>query len=142
MVITDEFKFPRPPRTDTGESPLRLKEIPGLDPLLPVNQYTRKWQRGKNWPPPQERREEELTDQSEKDLHLLVKSVNENLTKLNVAIHIGLVRHETGYGLEIFDCTNNFVCRIIKDKAIHITDLPQMLRNLQEEAGIIIDVKV
>lgn len=141
MVITDEFKFPRPPRIDTGESPLRLKAIPGMEPMLPVNHYTRKWQRDKN-KPSFEKFEETQPDQTEKNLHLLINQVNENLDKLNIAIHISLVRHETGYSLDIYDCTNNFICQLIKDKAIHITDLPQMLRNLQEEAGILIDVKV
>ncbi|MFH1215044.1 MAG: hypothetical protein V1706_00935 [Pseudomonadota bacterium] len=141
MVITDEFKFPRPPRIDTGESRLIIREIGGLSPVLPINQYRKKWRRGENRPFV-EGVEEDLTDEAEKDLQLLVSQVNQNLEKAGIAIHLGLVREDGGYALDIYDCTSGFVCQIVREEAIHIKDLPNMLKNLQQEAGILIDIKV
>lgn len=141
MVISDEVKFPRPPRIDTGESPLTIREIAGINPVLPIKQYQKKWRRGENRSYV-EGVEAHLTDEAERDLQLLVSQVNRNLEKAGIAIHLGLVREEGGYALDIYDCTNGLVCRIVRDEAIHISDLPSMLKNLQQEAGIMIDIKV
>ncbi|MCB2181713.1 MAG: hypothetical protein KQH63_06800 [Desulfobulbaceae bacterium] len=140
MVITDEFKFPRPPIRDTGESPLRLREISGIDPLLPINHHPNRWRKEKNRPYLEEV-EENLTDQAEKDLQLLIDRVNRNLEESHVAIHLGLVKLEKRYALDIYDCTGGQVCLLVKDDAVHISDLPKLLKNLQEQAGILIDLK-
>jgi hypothetical protein len=141
MVITDEFKFPRPPRIDTGESPLTIREIEGLDPVLPINRYRKKWRKGENRHYAEEAAEG-LTDAAERALHHLVHQVNQNLQNADIDLHLGLVREERGYALDIYDCTSGFICERVKEEAIHINDLPNMLKNLQQEAGILIDVQV
>ena len=141
MVITDEFKFPRPPRIDTGESPLTIREIEGLDPVLPINRYRRKWRRGETRPY-EEEVVERLSDAAERALHRLIQQVNDNLEHGDIAIHLGLVKGERGYSLDIYDCTSGFICERFKEEEIHIRDLPIMLKNLQQEAGILIDLHV
>ncbi len=141
MVITDEFKFPRRPAVDTGESPLRLREIAGINPLLPVNHYSGRWRKGKNRPYLQGV-EENLSDEAEKDLQLLIKQVNDNLEKTNIAIHLGLIKDENGYALDIYDCTSGVACFLVKDETVHISELPKLLTNLQKEVGILIDLTI
>lgn len=141
MVISEEVKFPRPPRIETGESRLTPREITGIDPVLPIRYITRKWRRGERRPFGEESMDG-LSNEAEKDLHLLVHRVNADLEKANVPIHLGLVREERGYALDIYDCTDGLACRIVRAEAIHIRDLPAMLKNLQQEAGLLIDIQV
>ena len=141
MVITDEFKFPRPPRLDTGESPLKVKEIDGMSPVLPINHYTRRWREERNRPYLEEV-DENLPPGAEKALQMLISKVNRHLEEANVAVHLGLVKEENGYALDIYDCTSGLACFLVKDDSIHINDLPELLRNLQQEVGILIDLQV
>lgn len=141
MVISDEIKFPRPPRLDSTPAPLLIREIDGLSPVLPINHYTKKWRKGAHRPTI-ERVDDSLSDAAERALQELITQVNENLGKANVPIHIGLVREEEGYALDIYDCGSGVVCTIVREESIHINDLPAMLRNLQQEAGLLIDLIV
>ncbi|MCJ7602751.1 MAG: hypothetical protein MUO63_14795 [Desulfobulbaceae bacterium] len=83
-----------------------------------------------------------LADAAERALHHLVHQVNQNLQNADIDLHLGLVSEKRGYALDIYDCTSGFICERVKEKAIHIYDLPNMLKNLQQEAGILIDVQV
>ena len=106
-----------------------------------MNHYTRKWQKGKNRPY-LEGVDENLPDEAERDLHLLIQQVNDNLEKHHVSIHLGLVREKNGYALDIYDCTDGLSCKLVKDEKIYIQDLPDLLKNLQQEAGILLDITV
>lgn len=106
-----------------------------------MNHYTRKWQKGKNRPY-LEGVDENLSDEAERDLQLLIHQVNDNLKKSNVDIHLGLVKEKNGYALDIYNCTDGLSCKLIKDEKIHLQDLPDLLKNLQQEAGILLDITV
>lgn len=112
-----------------------------MNPILPVNHYTRRWEKGKNRPYLEEDGENP-PDETERDLLLLIQQVNDNLKKSHVPIHLGLVREKNGYALDIYDCTDGFSCKLIKDDTIHLQDLPGLLKNLQQKAGILIDLSV
>ncbi|MEA3547511.1 MAG: hypothetical protein U9R66_07595 [Thermodesulfobacteriota bacterium] len=138
MVITDEFKFPRPPRIEPGVRDRGVDRIDGIIPVLPVKRYWRKWRKNKD------RHhlkgvDDSLPDGAEKTLQILVDKVNENLQKHQVPIHLGLVRVHNGYEIDIYDCSDNRVCKIIREDAVHLEDLSTLFRNLQEESGILID---
>ncbi len=103
-----------------------------------MNHHPGKWEKGKNRPYLKEV-EENLPDEAERDLLLLIHQVNDNLEKSHVPIHLGLVREKNGYALDIYDCTDGISCKLVKDETIHLEDLPDLLKNLQQEAGILID---
>jgi len=60
--------------------------------------------------------------------------------KHQVPIHLGLVRVNDGYEIDIYDCSDNRVCKIIREDGVHLDDLSTLFRNLQEESGILIDI--
>ena len=138
MVITDEFKFPQPPRIEPGARGRGVDRIDGIISVLPVKRYWRKWRKNKD------RHylkgvDKSLPDGAEKTLQILVDNVNENLQKHQVPIHIALVRIDNGYEIDIYDCSDNRVCRIIRENEVHFEDLSTLFHQLQEESGILID---
>lgn len=136
MVISDEFKFPRPLDWAKFSDPRRVKEIYGISAVLPIEHIQRRWYRAH-----EERSEEEEVNHVGLALQQLVDQVNANLEFHGVEIHIALVRKDEGYSLEIYDCTSLDVCRIIKEEAVNISELPLLLKNLQEGAGLLVDAE-
>ncbi len=106
-----------------------------------MNHHSGKWQKKKNRPYLEDV-DENIPDTVEKELRLLIQQVNNNLKKSNIHIHIGLVKEEKGYALDIYDCTDGISCKLVKDETIHLQDLPDLLNNLQQEAGILLDCTV
>ncbi len=103
-----------------------------------MNHHSGKWEKKKNRPYLKDI-DENIPDSAEKALRLLIQQVNTNLQKSQVPIHIGLVKEEKGYALDIYDCTDGISCKLVKDEPIHLQDLPDLLKNLQQEVGILID---
>lgn len=138
MVITDEFKFPRRPRIDTGEAPIRLREIAGISPTLPLKYLEEKYRQGTGFVYLEEV-EETLPEGAERTLQALIFQANQDFVSHGVDIHLGLKKTGEGYELDIYDCTDGNVCKLVKDDTIHIQDLALLVRNLQQEAGILVD---
>lgn len=136
MVITDEFKFPRPLDWSKFTDPRRVKEVYGISAVLPIKHIQRRWYRTH-----EERPAEEEGSRVGLALQYLVDEVNTTLQGHDVKIHIALLRKEGGYALEIYDCTDLEVCRIIKDKEVNISELPALFKNLQEGAGLLVDAE-
>ncbi len=136
MVISDEFKFPRPLDWSKFSDPRRVKEIYGISAVMPIKHVQRRWYRGH-----EERPEEEERSDVGLALEQLVDQVNASLEAHGVEIHIALVRKEEGYALDIYDCTDLDVCRIIKTESVDISELPLLLKNLQEGAGLLVDAE-
>ena len=44
-------------------------------------------------------------------------------------------------GLDIYDCTGLDACRIIKEETVNLAELPLLLKNLQEGAGLLVDAE-
>ena len=141
MVITGEYKFPPRRRIDTGETPLKTWAIPGLSPTLPINYIQKQYRQGTG-PGYLETVDETLSEGAERALQLLIVQANNDFASHGIDIHIGLVKSSAGYALDIYDCTDGFVCKLIQDNTIHIEDLPNLIRNLQQEAGILLDTNV
>ncbi|HSR37069.1 MAG TPA: hypothetical protein VLL73_07780, partial [Desulfurivibrionaceae bacterium] len=77
-------------------------------------------------------------DETEAVRHL-VERVNLSLDDHRILLHLVLVRTDEGYVLDVYDCTGNEACTVVRDFEIAIADLPLLLRNLEEEAGLLID---
>lgn len=138
MVISDEIKFPRPIRID----PYRKKEkkvdpIDGLSPVARIGAFTREWQRNR-----EERRQQEqalLPSTEETAVRRLVEQVNTHLENQKIPLHLVLSKDEHGYSLDLYNCSDKAQCSVIGDVVIDLNDLPVLLRNLQQEAGILLD---
>lgn len=137
MVISDEFKFPRPLDWTKFSDPRRVKEIYGISAIMPIKHIQRRWYKS----PGEERDEAGEDDHVGMALQLLIDQVNASLEAHEVEMHISLLRKEDGYALEIYDCTDMEACRIIKAETVNISELPLLLKNLQEGAGLLVDAE-
>ena len=75
----------------------------------------------------------------EASVRRLVDQVNAHLEAQQILIHLVLIKDDHGYGLDLYDCSTNEQCSIIGDVVIDLNDLPVLLKNLQQEAGILLD---
>ncbi|MBA3004564.1 MAG: hypothetical protein FP813_12055 [Desulfurivibrio sp.] len=137
MVISDEIKFPRPIRIDPYRKEKKVDPIDGITPVARIGAFKREWQRGKE----SRRNQEEslFLSPEETSVRRLVAQVNTHLENQNILIHLVLIKDENGYSLDVYDCTGNEQCSIIGDVVIDLNDLPVLLKNLQQEAGILLD---
>jgi hypothetical protein len=137
MVISDEIKFPRPIRIDPYRAEKKVDPIDGLTPVARIGAFAREWRRNR-----EERRQREqdiFSPTEETAVRRLVEQVNTHLETQKILIHLVLIKDERGYSLDIYDCTGNERCSIIGDVVIDLNDLPVLLKNLQQEAGILLD---
>ncbi len=140
MVIgAEHFKFPPRPRVDTGEKPIQPHRVENITPVVSLNYMARLWKRRRG------RRymdEEELPSEAEKNLQSVINQVNENFREHKVDIHLSLARVRNKYVLDIYDCSDLRLCRLIGKKGITLENLPDFLRNLQENVGLVLDTAV
>ena len=137
MVISDELKFPRPIRIDPYRTEKKVAPIEGLAPVARIGAFRRDWQRDR-----EKRRGEgqaPFFSPEEGSVRRLVQQVNAHLEGQQIPIHLVLIKDEHGYTLDVYDCTGNEQCAIIGDVEIDLNDLPVLLKNLQEEAGLLLD---
>ncbi|MDG4475614.1 hypothetical protein [Thiovibrio frasassiensis] len=136
MVISDEIKFPRPIRIDPYRKEKKVDPVDGLSPIARIGAFRRDWQRNKDR---RQQREVLLPSPEEASIRRLVEQVNTHLENQNILIHLVLIKDEHGYSLDVYDCTFDDQCAIIGDVVIDLDDLPALLKNLQQEAGILLD---
>ncbi len=137
MVISEEIKFPRTTRIDPYRSEKKVDPIDGLAPVARIGAFTREWQRNR-----EERRRQAqalFPSTEETAVRRLVEQVNTHLENQKILIHLVLIKDKHGYSLDVYDCTGNERCTIIGDVVIDLNDLPVLLKNLQQEAGILLD---
>ena len=137
MVISDEIKFPRPIRIDPYRKEKKVDPIDGLSPVARIGAFTREWQRNREG-----RRQQEqalFSSTEETGVRRLVEQVNTHFATQKILIHLVLIKDEHGYSLDVYDCSGTEQCSIIGDAVIDLNDLPALLRNLQQEAGILLD---
>lgn len=136
MVISDEIKFPRPIRIDPYRTEKKVDPIDGLTPIARIGAFTREWQRNKEG---RHQQRQALPPTEETSVRRLVEQVNTHFENQRIPIHLVLMKDEQGYSIEVYDCTGNERCSIIGDVVIDLNDLPILLKNLQQEAGILLD---
>lgn len=69
----------------------------------------------------------------------MVERVNNNLEKNGILVHLVLKKDDDGFSVDVYDCTSNEVCEIIRDMVVDLNDLPALIRKLQQETGFIVD---
>lgn len=134
-----DIKDPLPRITE----PEKVKER-ATEPVLAVNPVTRVRTLRQQWP--RRRARKYAADQAEPDMPLAEKSVRSLIDRVNqdmeahgVKIHLVLKQEKEGYVLDIYDCSTENLCSIIGDIEITLEELPQLICNLQEEVGLLID---
>jgi hypothetical protein len=137
MVISEEIKFPRSIRIDPYRSEKKVDPIDGINRVARIGAFTREWQRNR-----EERRQQEQAlypATEETAVRRLVTQVNSHFENQKIPIHLVLIKSEHGYSLDVYDCTGDEQCSIIGDVVIDLNDLPVLLKNLQQEAGLLLD---
>ena len=76
---------------------------------------------------------------AERDLRHVLTQVNADLSANGLPLHLVFARNEAGSTLNVYDCSNNEVCRLTRDVPLKFEDLSITLDNLQHETGIIIN---
>ncbi len=96
---------------------------------------------GWDWPQGGRRRHQRDTGSkvSIRKIRILADQVNANLTACGILIHLVLTFDSGVWGLDIYDCSDNWQCRIIHAVAIDLDELTGLLTSLQREAGIMLD---
>ena len=138
MVISDEIKFPRHIRVEPYKTETRVESVEHLAALQKIGQFSRRWAVH-----PERRQKQKdkkkLSGVDLKAVQNLLKQVNEDLDRHDVLIRLVLSHDEGGYTLDVYDCTNQTECRIINDIVINVDELSILLRNLHQEAGLLVD---
>ena len=138
MVISDELKFPKTTPVDPFKTETKVKNIDNIPPVEKIGNFRRQWKKN-----PERKSNEKgkklLTEEESKTVRSMVEQVNKDLTNHNVLIHLVLTQDDDGFSLDVYDCTDNYVCKVVKDIIINVNDLPVLIRNLQQEAGLLVD---
>ncbi|MDH5297764.1 MAG: hypothetical protein OEV91_01955, partial [Desulfobulbaceae bacterium] len=86
------------------------------------------------------RRNAPLLPDGAKEVRTMIGKANQNLEQQGVPVRLVLIREEEGYAIDVYDCQDDSACRTIGDLLIDLDDLPTLLRNLDREAGILVDI--
>lgn len=132
-----EVRNPTPVPPEPESKPRTAEQVDDLRPVAKVRYFRRQWIR-RRWEYGKSV-EGALVPTAEKSVRRLIDKVNQDLERQNVKIHLRLLKEEENYLLDIYDCSDNKVCNIIGDLIIPLDDLPHFIKNLQEEAGVLLD---
>ncbi|MEW6594454.1 MAG: hypothetical protein AB1413_06230 [Thermodesulfobacteriota bacterium] len=140
MVISDEIKFPRVVPVDPYRADRRVEAVDGTAPIARIGAFKREWNRRRGTGGHQAgRRATSLSPDEAEAVRLLMERVNTSLEDHRIMLHLVLVRTDEGFSVDVYDCTGNESCTVVRDFEIAPDDLPLLLRNLEEEAGLLID---
>lgn len=140
MVITEEFKFPPilpvpPYRPDRQlEAIIPVGQVGPVARLRYLRRELRKKERagsGKSIP---------ASPRVEKAFRMLIEQLNQDMETQGIQIYLVLVPETAGYSIDVYDCTDKMLCRLVREVYIGVKELPDMIRNLQEKAGILVDI--
>lgn len=138
MVISEEIKFPRIQPLDAYRAGRKVEAVDGSQPVFRIGAFKREWDRRRG-AAQQPRRPGMLSPEEAEAVRQLVERVNANLDDHHILLHLVLVQTEEGVSVEVYDCTGQDACTVMRDFEIAVSDLPLLLRNLEEESGLLID---
>ena len=140
MVITEEFKFPPtlpvPPYRPDRQI-VALTAAGQVSPVARLRYFRRELRKkrssgsGESIP---------AAPQGEKALRMMIEQLNQDLETQGIQIHLVLVPEAAGYSVDVYDCTEKILCRLVHGVRINVDKLSHLIRNLQEKAGILIDI--
>jgi hypothetical protein len=76
----------------------------------------------------------------ERAIREMISRANEDLIANGVPLHLVLARDNEGYCLNIYDCSDEKVCRLSQEVHLDLHELLTILDNIQHETGIIINI--
>lgn len=139
MVISDEIKFPRPVHIDPYRKERKVEATDGITPIARIGAFTQHWNREREGEESPRHPRRQLTPNEESELRHLLTQANTGLEQRHILLRLVLTKDETGYALDVYDCTNDDICQVVGDLVISLDDLPALLRNLEEQSGLLID---
>jgi hypothetical protein len=139
MVISDEIKFPRIRPVDPYRADRKVEAVDGTPPIARIGAFKREWNRRRGETAHRPQQASALSPDETEAVRHLVERVNTSLEDHRILLHLVLVKAGEGYVLDIYDCTGSEACTVVRDFDIAIADLPLLLRNLEEAAGLLID---
>ena len=69
----------------------------------------------------------------------LIEKVNNDLADHGIPVHLSLITSAGRLFLDIYDCTDNEVCSLIREEDIPLEGLPALMAKLRQETGLLID---
>lgn len=138
MVISDEIKFPRLPKVEPYKADKKVEAVDGPMPVARIGAFKREWNRRRGEEQAAQERENFLTA-DEETIKKMVARVNNRLEEQQIQLHLLVIKGDDGYMIDVYDCTSGDRCTIVRDIVIDLEDLPILLRNLEEETGILVD---
>ncbi len=140
MVISDEMKFPPPVRVEPYKGGEELEVVEGVAPLKRIGDFQQAWGRAREEAGRQARQKKGADlPGGPQQVKELVEQVNRRLTDQGILLHLVLVRDEEGYTLDVYDCTDNEVCTVIRDFIVHVDELPLLAYKLENRIGLLVD---
>lgn len=76
----------------------------------------------------------------ERSLRQMVSQVNEDMATNGLPLHLVLAKNKEGYSLDIYDCSDDELCRLAQEVPLDLNNLLTILDNLQHETGIIVNI--
>ncbi len=140
MVISDEIKFPRPVHVKTF--PARGEVVPATEvaALKRLGNFQKEWSRARqNAGKRKEKQKFGLLPGGRKHIRDLVDQVNNHLDDQGIMLHLVLVKDDEGFAFDVYDCTKNQVCTVIRDFVVNYDDLPVLAAKLENETGLLLD---
>jgi len=122
---------------DPARSEKKIDPVDGIPAVVRIGAFKREWARGRE--ERRRRQEESLWDTDELSVRRLVERVNRHLERRHIPIHLVLIRDVNGYAIDVYDCTGNQQCTLVGDVLIDLSELPILLKNLEQETGILLD---
>jgi len=139
-MVVHEMRDPVLYQAERPRGPRReVVPMAQADPLRTIDGLLlkREWERSR------ERRERRgralLAPRAERAVRRLLEQVNQRLETCGVKIHLVLTRDESGFALDVYDCGSEGSCSRVLDLFIDLAELPDLLRRLEGEAGILVD---
>lgn len=138
MVISDELKFPLVVPVDPFRKERKVEAVFAIPAIARIGAFRQGWNRNREEerPPPKRRR---LDADQEREVRRQMERANLNFENHDIQLRLLLTRTEEGYQLDLYDCTGDTVCQVVADLLVTFDDLPALLRNLEEEGGLLID---
>lgn len=125
---------PKPIRKDLSPS-LPIGRVRPVDRLVLRQEWEKRKERGRR-PTPSPR--PSLTERS---LQQMVNQANEDLTANGLPLRLVLAKNDEGYSLDIYDCSDETLCRLAQEVPLDLNHLLTTLDNIQHETGIIVNIK-
>jgi hypothetical protein len=136
MVISDEVKFPRLAKIESFRADKKVGTLEGPLPVARIEAFMREWGRRRGEGQPRTK----FSSTDDETIKKMLDRVNTRLEEQRIPLHLLLINDaDRGYLIDVYDCTGEDRCSIVRDIVIDPDDLPLLLRNLEEETGILVD---